>query len=519
MIGYLLRELLNGFGAGLRSVKAFLMRGVLNVWTKIRQATQVARGATRVMSKATKNISQVGQKPASRSDFVETKRMFISKMFIFRAILFLILAIAISYFVLYPLVMRYFFTARMTPRNSRLPNYTGKVIVYYDDKKTIPFYQGYLKDGLLQGEGKQYDSDGVLVYEGEFLDGKRSGEGEEYEDGELIYRGGFFNGSYSGIGEEYKSGLLVSTGTYENGKLNGSDCYLYYPNGRTSYRGTFVAGEQTGEGIAYAENGVQAYSGSFQRGNWTGEGTAYSENGEPYYSGEFKNNRYDGDGTLYLSDDFRLEGTFLQGVQNGDALISHNGTVYYEGTAVNQKPNGQGVIYNSLGNVLYSGTMRGGIIDGRTMLGKSMDGIIEMLGDVRLTTEEKDDGILLTSEELGLSIYFSYMKGTGAAPTAYDILLYRIPEGDAALQKLLWSFSEDIDAWRSEMWTRETMVAGTAVPQFAAQRLGSQSMTCIIYQDSYADCTIWSNSTGVCGVQWTISGGESVVSRMESITQ
>ena len=72
MIGYLLRELGLGFVAGMRSVKAYLTRGILNIWTKIRQTTQIARGTTRVMSKVTKNVSQVGQKPTQRSDFIET---------------------------------------------------------------------------------------------------------------------------------------------------------------------------------------------------------------------------------------------------------------------------------------------------------------------------------------------------------------------------------------------------------------------------------------------------------------
>ena len=516
MISYLLRELIIGFGAGMRSIKAYLLRGVLNVWTKLRQATQVARGATRVMSKATKNISQIGKTPAQKSDFVETKRLFIAKTFIFRMVFLLILVIAAAYFLIYPLVMRYFFTAHMDTHNSRIPTYNGKVVVYYDSKKTVPYYQGYLKDGQLQGEGKQYDPDGILSYEGEFVDGKRSGYGEEYENGELIYRGQFENGDYSGAGEEFKHGLLVCSGTYENGKLNGSDCYLYYPNGRASYRGAFAGGEQTGEGIAYAESGIQTYAGSFLRGKWQGEGTAYDENGEPCYIGEFKNNCYEGDGVLYMDDGFQLEGTFSQGVQNGDVRISRDGIVYYEGTAVNCEPNGQGTIYNELGNVLYSGTMRGGVIDGRMLLGRSQEAVTEMLGDVRLTAEKREDGIMLCSEELGLNVCFGYSLDDGTTSDAYDVLFYRASEANAALQRFLWGFSDDIDAWRAEMWPKEEDTeSGTAVPQFAAETLSSQSLLCVIYRDSYADCTLWSDSGGICGIQWTVSGGETVIQKTE----
>ena len=513
MIGYLLRELMLGFVAGMRSVRAYLTRGVLNIWTKIRQATQVARGTTRVMSKVTKNVSQVGQKPSQRTDFIETERMFISKAFIFRAAFALIMAIAIGYFVIYPLAMRYFFTARMNSHNSRLLDYNGKVIVYYDEKKTVPCYEGYLEKGILQGKGKQYDTNGVLTYDGEFLDGKRSGSGEEYENGELIYRGEFAYNAYEGKGEQYAEGLLISTGTYKNGKLDGDDCCLYYPNGRMSYRGEFAAGEQTGEGIAYAESGVQCYAGTFQRGIWQGEGTAYNEKGEPCYNGEFRNNQYDGDGILYLDDGFRLEGSFLQGVQSGDAVISRNGTVYYEGSAIDEKPHGQGTVYNGLGNVLYSGTLRSGTIDGRMLLGKSMDAVQEMLGDVRLVKEEKAGGILLTSEELGLSIYFSYAGSQSGAPAAFDVFFYQTPTGDSAVQKLLWEFADDIDGWRNEVWPNTEMVAGTAIPQLAAQNFGDKSYPCVIYPDGYSSCTIWSNGSETFGIQWTVSTGQTATTR------
>lgn len=519
MIGYLLRELGLGFVAGMRSVKAYLTRGILNIWTKIRQATQIARGTTRVMSKVTKNVSQVGQKPSQRSDFIETERMFISKTLIFRAVFGLIVLVALAYFVIYPLAMRYFFTAHMGSHNSKLINYNGKVVVYYDDKKTTPSYEGYLKDGLLQGGGKQYDTNGVLTYDGEFIDGKRNGFGEEYENGELVYRGEFAYNAYEGKGEQYSEGRLMCSGTYVNGKLDGNDCYLYYPNGRISYRGAFSAGEQVGQGIAYAESGIQSYEGEFQRGKWQGKGTAYDEKGEPCYVGEFKNNQYDGDGILYLGD-FRMEGSFVQGKQSGDVTIQRGGTVYYEGGAVDGKPHGQGTVYNNLGNVLYSGTLRNGTIDGRTMLGKTLDEVTSMLGDVWLTTEENKDGMLLTSEELGLSVYFGYSDNAGRTPAAFDVFLYRTSMGDKTVQEMLWQFADDIDAWRNEIWSNAAMVAGTAIPQLAAKNFGNKSYPCVIYPDGYASCTIWSNNGTAFGVQWTISNGQTAVAKeMARITE
>lgn len=508
MIGYLLRELALGFVAGMRSVKAYLTRGVLNIWTKLRQATQIARGTTRVMSKVTKNVSQVGQKPTQRSDFIETEQMFISKTLIFRAVFVLIVIIAVSYFLVYPLLMRYFFTARMYSHNARLMEYNGRVIVYYDEKKTVPSYEGYLEKGILQGSGKQYDTNGVLTYDGEFVDGKRSGFGEEYENGELVYRGEFAYNAYEGEGEQYSEGRLTYSGTYKSGKLDGNRCCIYYPNGRLAYRGTFAAGEQTGEGIAYAESGIQSYAGEFLRGTWQGEGTAYNDKGEPCYIGEFRNNLYDGSGTLYL-DGFCLEGSFLQGKQSGDVMIRRGGTVYYEGGAVEGRPHGQGTVYNDLGIVLYSGTLRSGTIDGRMLLGKSPDEVRELLGDAWLTTEKKENGVLLTSEELGLCVYFGYSGSQREKLSAFDVFFYRTQTGDSVVQELLWDFAEDIDAWRNEVWHDATVVAGTAIPQLAAQSFGDKSYPCVIYPDGYASSTIWSDGSRTFGIEWTMSGGQS----------
>lgn len=519
MFSSLLVSLLNGFLIGIRSVKVYLTRGVLNVWTKMRQVTQVASGTTRVVDKATKNISELGQKPAKRSDFIETGRMFISKTFLFRVLLWTIVGIAIIYFLIYPLAMRYFFTARMTLHTNGLMNYTGKVIVYSDKKKSIPSYEGYLKEGLLQGNGKQYDTDGVLTYEGGFLDGKRSGAGEEYESGSLIYRGEFASDRYEGVGEQYADGLLICSGTYVNGRLDGNDCYVYYPNGRTAYRGAFTVGNQTGEGISYGENGIQTYAGTFRNGAWHGEGTAYDESGEPCYTGGFSNNQYEGAGILYLDNDFRLEGEFLRGKQSGDAVITRNGITYYEGCAANTVPNGQGTLYNNLGNVLFSGTMRAGTISGKNLLNKPYDAVVEMLGDVYLTTEETENGKILSSGELGLDIYFSRNSDLNDELIALDVFLHRVPDGDDTVQQLLWSFADDIDAWRDELWPHaDSVVAGYAVPRLAARAFADKSYPCVIYPDDYASCTIWSDGSKPFGLQWTVAYGQAIALQSESVT-
>ena len=59
--------------------------------------------------------------------------------------------------------------------------------------------------GSMNGLGKEYDSDGELVYEGEYLDDERNGYGKKYLDGELYKEGDFVNGDFTGFGIRYDS--------------------------------------------------------------------------------------------------------------------------------------------------------------------------------------------------------------------------------------------------------------------------------------------------------------------------
>ena len=48
---------------------------------------------------------------------------------------------------------------------------------------------------MRNGKGKEYFSDGKLIYEGEYLNDKRNGKGKQYNyNGKLIYEGEYSNG-------------------------------------------------------------------------------------------------------------------------------------------------------------------------------------------------------------------------------------------------------------------------------------------------------------------------------------
>ena len=69
------------------------------------------------------------------------------------------------------------------------------------------------------GNRKEYNLYGGLIFECEYLNGKRNGKGKEYnEEGVLIYEGEYLNGKRNGKGKEYnEDGRLLFDGQYSNG--------------------------------------------------------------------------------------------------------------------------------------------------------------------------------------------------------------------------------------------------------------------------------------------------------------
>ena len=78
------------------------------------------------------------------------------------------------------------------------------------------------KNGERYGIGKEYDSDGKLIFEGEYLNGKSwNGKGKEYYNynGKLKYEGEYLNGKRwngKGYNKEGKIDFEIKEG---NGKI------------------------------------------------------------------------------------------------------------------------------------------------------------------------------------------------------------------------------------------------------------------------------------------------------------
>lgn len=383
MFSYLFSQLSRSFGVFFRTIRSLIIRRFSSITTRVRQLTNVSRGATKAATASVQAAAAAMKKPTGQEDYIETSRLFISKAFLVKVVILLATLGLIGYFVVWPFVLSQFLTARFYMEDTRIPDWSGRVIVYADPDKTIPLYAGRLEQGALQGAGKEYDADGLLIYEGQFLNGVRSGEGKAYEAGVLCYEGQFADGLYEGRGKLYQDGTLT-------------------------YEGNFQAGQASGTGTAYYKDGTTAYRGQFAEGLYEGTGTAYDAEGEILYEGSFSQGLYNGSGRLYLESKQWIDAEFQAGAPAGVVQWYKDGRLYYEGEWSDNTPQGYGTLYDKSGSTLYQGQFSRGTLDGSWLMGLSVEDLRAALGTQSATEVNENGGFLVTSPGLGLTALCSF---------------------------------------------------------------------------------------------------------------
>ena len=102
----------------------------------------------------------------------------------------------------------------------------------YDNEQNLFFYtgnefrcswRGFFEKGYPQGQGKQYDSKGKLVYDGNVDMGLYHGKGKLYENGQLVYDGRWKNHKKHGQGIEYLDGNQTFKGKWKNDQKDLTD--------------------------------------------------------------------------------------------------------------------------------------------------------------------------------------------------------------------------------------------------------------------------------------------------------
>lgn len=453
MLSYLFRQLINSCGIFVRTIQAFFTRKLTGLWARIRRLTNFSRQATKVAADSLQGAATAIKKPTKREDFIETKRLFISKSFLVLLVVGLAAAVLLAYFAVWPFLLSHFFTARFSVDDKRVGTWTGRVIVYADQERTLPLYSGKLADGVLQGQGREYDSQGLISYEGNFIDGVRSGAGKAYRDGVLVYEGGFSDGAYSGRGRSYEDGFLSYVGEFTAGTPSGEGT-SYYPGGGVRYQGSFSDGVWEGSGITRYPTGEQSYMGTFSAGLREGEGTEYDKTGRVVYRGGFAQDQYSGDGIYYPAEGEKITASFENGVTGGAIQWYKGGALYYEGGADDLTPSGFGTLYGSTGKALYEGEMAGGTINGAWLLGLTAAEVRAAFAEGTLTeSENPSGGFTIASPLLGAAVVCSYASAETES-TVCEVYLW---DGtDKRLALLPWSNGVALSSWMAGTPKTET---------------------------------------------------------------
>lgn len=278
--------------------------------------------------------------------------------------------------------------------------------VLNSDSSKVYRYEGYYRDGKMDGPGKKYFPNGQILCDGIYENNQITSGTSYYEDGNIKYKGEFNDSGYNGKGIVYwQNGNIKYDGEWLDNKRHGNGTYFredgtklydgawkegdYYGYGKTFYEdgittryvGRWKSDTRSGEGTSYYENGSPQYDGSWEDGKWHGNGIWYWENGNKYCEGNFKNGTLNGDALEYYENgNPRYEGEWKNGEWNGQGKwYWDNGNLYYEGNFENGTPKGMGTSYWQNGNIHYSGEF----LDGKFLNG----------------TEYNEDGELLYKSE------------------------------------------------------------------------------------------------------------------------
>ena len=538
MLRFLLTQLSRSAGVVFRTIRAFFSRKLVGVTTRLRKLGNFSQNISKTATSSVQSVVSAAQSPTKREDYIEIGRLLVSKALIIRVLLALFAFGLLIYFVVWPFVLGHFLTARFFVEDTRIETWNGRVIVYFDKKKTVPMYAGRLTDGVLQGTGREYDEKGLLSYEGEFQDGARSGRGIAYERGLMVYQGQFGEGTYQGSGTLYgKGGVRIYEGQFSAGLYDGTgklynDDYLSYegqfvagiPEGDGKryvekvlfYAGAFHEGLPHGEGVTYYPDGTVFYRGGFSAGIFDGNGTEYAENGSIRYTGGFSEGKYNGNGSLYVADGEHLDAEFQDGAPTGVVRWIRDGHLYYEGEWSADAPSGFGAVYDKAGKQIYQGQFFGGSLDGRWLLSLSADDLRAAMGQANQESVPGGSrGFLIVNAALGLRVLCSYRTEEAdsrilaaylSAPAdGWARLLpgaARVPLGSADTEEAVWR--------QETVSLTPPSGANLSAGRYDARTADfSGSRVMILYRNGAASAVVWESVGGAATVSASGTAGAS----------
>ena len=131
-MSYFWSQLVRSVGMFSRAIRAFFQRLIVGAIAGVRRVLNITRYAARAATTSLQSALAIAQKPTKREDYVETRRLFISKSLLLKVALILIAVGLVAYFLVWPFILSHFLTARFHVEDRRVENWTGRVIVYSD---------------------------------------------------------------------------------------------------------------------------------------------------------------------------------------------------------------------------------------------------------------------------------------------------------------------------------------------------------------------------------------------------
>ncbi len=556
------RQLMQSFGVVFRTMRAFFMRFLTSIGARIRSMTSVTRYASQIGPKVLDAAASTGKKPAKKEDYIETGSLLISKSLIITVLLVIIIGTIFMITIGWPFIVSTFLTKHMWNEDPKVKNYSGKVIIYYDEEKKMPEFKGRLKDGKKVKEGTEYDKNNRVTFQGHYEDNVYSGYGEESVDGVVVYKGNFANGKYEGEGiQKDANGLLKYEGTFANGEYEGTgkvyemDDLVYegelskglyegkgklyedgilvysgsfsageydgfgklYEDGEVVYDGSFSAGVKSGRGIAYKKRHM-IYKGDFEEDKYNGTGVAYNDNGILVYKGGFVDGLYSGTGSLTLKNGEVIKGEFEAGKIIGDAKFFRDDKLFYEGSLFDNLPDGSGKLYSN-GNLVYEGPINGGTVDGAALLGMSYE-------DVHSAFQNSgrrylyDNSFALQLPKLGTTVVFS-LATDDEDPMVTDVYIYD-PQSATDLDLMEWKTPEDYakavnDEISEGITVRKVKVKQDAlyIKEIPAKYSSADYYVPFVSDDSILRFWYEDTTDEVVFYQWTSNNGDSLLADEE----
>lgn len=232
------------------------------------------------------------------------------------------------------------------------PKLEGETVKEYGEDES--YYITEVKNGMRNGESKQYNKEGNIIWTGTYKDNLLQGSYKKYyDDGKLREEGTYKDNLLHGNYKKYAyDGDLYEEGTYKNGLLEGEVKVFYYP-GKIEILKNYKNGKLDGIYKKYYDDGKICEKAEYKNGALNGIYMHYDRYGVLVEEAEYKNDEYDGVKKLFYDNgNLKSEEMYKDGELNGTSrYYFENGNLEREANYLNGRDNGEFKYYYENGNL------------------------------------------------------------------------------------------------------------------------------------------------------------------------